>query len=300
MTSVQQLRKNKDLTDLFLTLPPNGKESQLEAISLNYMFTKKGVLGITPVESLALHIQGEENKDPYIDWKTWWDSIQNYESENKMASLIDLYNTVEKPSIKWDSYFDAFDLHLSKYVGTNPNVLEIGIAGGGSLEFWSKFFKNGEIYGIDADEKVLSYKYKEPNVHVALGDQSDGEFWDWYLKDKPKFDVIVDDGSHVNDHQILTLLKLFPHLKEGGTFIIEDTHTSYWHQWGGGFKKENTCIEFTKNLIDFMHRQHIDQSAPQRLVEIFSNLKSMTFYNSMIVMVKDHVKDMKPITNKRD
>jgi len=299
MTSVNRLRENKDLTDLFLSLPPKGLDGDLESISLNYMFTKKGILGVTPVESLALHIQGEENKDPYIDWKVWWNSIQNYESEKKMSSLIDLYNTVEKPSVKWDSYFDAFDLHLSKYVGMQPRVLEIGIADGGSLEFWGKFFKNAEVYGIDAAEKVLSFKYDDPKIHVSLGDQSDPEFWDWYLKDKKKFDVIVDDGSHINDHQILTLIKLFPHLEEGGTYIIEDTHTSYWAQWGGGFRKENTCIEFTKSLIDFLHRQHIDQSAPEKLVQVFNNLKSMTFYNSMVVLVKDHVKDMKPVSNKQ-
>ena len=79
MTSAAQLREQKDLTDLFLSLPPKGIDGHLEAISLNYMFTKKGVLGITPIESQALHIQMERDKDPYIDWKALWDSIKNYE-----------------------------------------------------------------------------------------------------------------------------------------------------------------------------------------------------------------------------
>jgi hypothetical protein len=79
MTSADQLRKQKDLTDLFLSLPPKGIDGHLEAISLNYMFTKKGVLGISPIESQALHIQMERDKDPYIDWKKLWDSVKDYE-----------------------------------------------------------------------------------------------------------------------------------------------------------------------------------------------------------------------------
>ncbi len=79
MTSVEQLRNQKDLTDLFLSLPPKGIDGHLEAISLNYMFTQKGVLGVTPIESLALHIQTDKEKDPYIDWKALWNSVPNYE-----------------------------------------------------------------------------------------------------------------------------------------------------------------------------------------------------------------------------
>lgn len=79
MTSVQQLKKHKNLTDLFLSLPPKGIDGRLEAISLNYIFTQKGELLISPIQSLALHIQLERDKDPYIDWKSWWNSVENYE-----------------------------------------------------------------------------------------------------------------------------------------------------------------------------------------------------------------------------
>jgi hypothetical protein len=79
MTSVNELRQNRELTDLFLSLPPKGIEGNLESISLNYLFTKKGKLGISPLLSAALHVQLERNKDPYVDWKKLWDSIKNYE-----------------------------------------------------------------------------------------------------------------------------------------------------------------------------------------------------------------------------
>jgi hypothetical protein len=79
-TSVEQLRQNKDITDLFLSLPPKGINGDLEAISLNYIFTRRGQLCITPIQSLSLHVQGENDKDPYINWKEWWDDVSDFDN----------------------------------------------------------------------------------------------------------------------------------------------------------------------------------------------------------------------------
>jgi hypothetical protein len=63
----------KDLRTIFLSFPSTGdKDGNLENRSLNYMFTQRGILGILAFNSLALHIQGELEKDPYIKWETWW------------------------------------------------------------------------------------------------------------------------------------------------------------------------------------------------------------------------------------
>src|SRR5438445_13894138 len=40
-------------------------------------------------------------------------------------------------------------------------------------------------------------------------------------KERP-LDIIIDDGSHASVHQHLTLGVLFPSLKPGGLFVIED------------------------------------------------------------------------------
>jgi hypothetical protein len=73
MTSLTQLKNNWNLIEIFLSLDPT--KSPLENISLNYMFTKKGVLGVVPITSVGLHMQDELEKDPYIDWKKLWDSV---------------------------------------------------------------------------------------------------------------------------------------------------------------------------------------------------------------------------------
>jgi hypothetical protein len=73
LTSHNLFMRNKDLRDLFLSFPGKGDEQgNLENKSLNYMFTQRGILGVAPINSLALHIQSELEKDPYIKWQDWW------------------------------------------------------------------------------------------------------------------------------------------------------------------------------------------------------------------------------------
>ena len=95
------------------------------------------------------------------------------------------------------------------------------------------------------------------------GDQSDVAFLEYVLEDsRGEFDVIIDDGSHVPDHQILTFNKLFGSLKPGGLYIFEDIETSYWNREGTGiygyvFRQPlgigsaNSVIEKFKRVVDW-------------------------------------------------
>ena len=61
------------------------------------------------------------------------------------------------------------------------------------------------------------------------GDQSDSNFWKKFLdKTGGNFDIVIDDGSHVPSHQLLTFETVWPHITPGGIFVIEDIETSYW------------------------------------------------------------------------
>ena len=75
MTSTEQFNKHWDLYETFLNFSPTYEN--LEPESLNHMFVKRGVLGVMPVNSVALHMQGEFEKDPYIDWRSWWDAVKD-------------------------------------------------------------------------------------------------------------------------------------------------------------------------------------------------------------------------------
>jgi hypothetical protein len=80
LTSHYQFKQHVDLYDKFYELLDEkntvGKITDLENKSLNYMFTQRGILGVTSINGLTFHMQSESEKDPYIDWKPIWDSIE--------------------------------------------------------------------------------------------------------------------------------------------------------------------------------------------------------------------------------
>lgn len=80
LTSHHQFIKHKDLYAIFYELVKqkriNGNIIDLENKSLNYIFTQRGVLGVTPITGLTFHMQTEAERDPYIDWRPIWDSIK--------------------------------------------------------------------------------------------------------------------------------------------------------------------------------------------------------------------------------
>lgn len=204
-----------------------------------------------------------------------------------MTSTYDIFYKLKLLSKKWENYFEVYDEIFKPYQNKNPKFLEIGVAHGGSLELWLKYFDNNvDLYAVDINKDFLDYKFDNVKVDYACVDQSSVEHWDAYLKDKPKFDIIIDDGSHDSEHQITTLLTLFPHLADGGIYVVEDTHTSYWNEWGGGLHKKGTFIEFVKGFIDFLHAPHIKESAPPGLVTALHNFKSIRFHNSMVILEK--------------
>ena len=221
--------------------------------------------------------------------------------------IVDLYLKLEKGCSKWSGYFDVYEKHLSKFVGKAPRILEIGVLNGGSIELWQKYFGEGTtIVAVDIDENCKRHQY-EGKVEIVIGDQGDENFWNDLLSKQDKFDIVIDDGSHIMDHQIVTMNKVFPHVKEGGVFICEDTHTSYWSQWGGSFRGPNTFLEHSKRVTDTINQQHFYAPAYQmhstgtplsvEALTTYNNLYSVTFYNSMVVMEKENLKPFSIVDN---
>jgi hypothetical protein len=191
---------------------------------------------------------------------------------------------------KWIHYFEIYDRHFSKFIGTRPRILEIGISKGGSLEMWNNYF-NGEcdIYGIDINIQAEQHvaKLNAQNIHADVGDQQDREFWKEYIKDKQKFDIVIDDGGHSMQQQIVTYEEIYDHINEDGVYLCEDLHTSYWSEYGGGYKKSDTFIEYSKNFIDMLHAHHMKDDHVNDVFKRFRNVtKSVHYYDSVVVLEK--------------
>jgi hypothetical protein len=84
---------------------------------------------------------------------------------------------------------------------------------------WKDFFINSKIIGLDIN--LSSLIFKPDGFQVYETDATDKSKLDYILKDQ-KFDFIIDDGSHLLEHQVASFNILFPRLKEGGVYFIED------------------------------------------------------------------------------
>ena len=193
-------------------------------------------------------------------------------------------NHVTRKATKWEPYFDVYDTYFQKYVDKQPTVVEVGVWNGGSLEMWAEYFGAGaKIYGIDRDPIILQMPV--PGTHAVVGDQGDLEFWKQFLQQVPQIDVFVDDGGHHQFQQILTLEAVWPHLSEHGVYICEDTHTSY-QPFFGGTPGTHTFMDYAKDLVEVMHRNHHGGKKSPRNSHQFGDLKTVHFYDSMVVLQK--------------
>lgn len=137
-------------------------------------------------------------------------------------------------------YFEPFRKKKIKF-------LEIGIFHGESVKLWEAYFQNAELHFVDIDPDMPRYRSERSLYHFA--DQADVDAMKALAqKIGGNFDIIIDDGGHRMDQQINSFHALFPALKSGGFYIIEDLHTSYWKEYGA--HEQKSCVEFLKGLVD--------------------------------------------------
>ncbi len=106
------------------------------------------------------------------------------------------------------------------------SVLEIGVKGGGSTAFWKAVFPDARVVGMDIKLQPWLTTPAADGVIYLQGDQSDKARLVEVAEAHGPFDLVIDDGSHVSEHQALTLRVLLPHVTDGGFFVIEDVHAN--------------------------------------------------------------------------
>jgi hypothetical protein len=103
------------------------------------------------------------------------------------------------------------------------NVLEIGVNYGCSLRMWRDFFPWALVAGLDSNESCL---FEEERIRCFAADQYNESDLLGVMKQlrNPKFDLIIDDGSHEPAHQIFSAQVLLPYLAADGVYVIEDIY----------------------------------------------------------------------------
>ena len=146
------------------------------------------------------------------------------DSQNQATNPLRAYfdaHTEGRGIWKWDHYFDIYHRHLKRFIGREVHVLEIGVYSGGSLEMWKEYFgPKCRIYGVDIKEACKAYE--DERTKVFIGSQGDRRFWKDFKSQVPTLDVLIDDGGHHTNQQIVTLEEMLPHLRPGGVYFCED------------------------------------------------------------------------------
>jgi cephalosporin hydroxylase len=168
------------------------------------------------------------------------------------------------------------------------NLLEIGVGKGGSLEILRQAFPRWKMVGLDINESVLEINL--PGIEVYLGSQTDYDTLRRIVNsfESSSLDLVIDDGSHRSRDSIVTLEYLWKYLNPGGAYVIEDTHTSYWSEFGGGLKKSGTVVEYAKSLADQLNRGYVWRWRKKRFDNFLTGLDSVTFMDSLVVLRKGH------------
>ena len=149
-------------------------------------------------------------------------------------------------SIKHSTYFHSYEYFFKKFQGSNITFIEIGVLSGGSLFMWRDYFgKKARIIGVDLNENAK--KWEKYGFEIFIGDQSDPNFWLNFRKKVGKIDIVLDDGGHTYEQQIITVESLIPSINDGGMILVEDTHTSYMKGFG---PKRYSFLNYVKNKID--------------------------------------------------
>lgn len=102
----------------------------------------------------------------------------------------------------------------------NIKILEIGIFSGAFVQVLHELLPHAQIYGVDITLK--NYKYHHRNVKNVQIFEMDGTRKETAEYLNECFDLIIEDGSHLADHQKKTLDIFAPYLKKNGVFVIED------------------------------------------------------------------------------
>ncbi len=174
-------------------------------------------------------------------------------------------------------------------------LLEIGVGGydlrlgGQSLNAWQAYFPRGCIVACDIESKM---HLATPNTRVYQVDQSSTTDLVALRQQEGPFDIIIDDGSHLNGHQLFAFSHLFDALKDGGLYVIEDVMTSFWSfgGWDGAHIDSSafssTCIGYFLALVPYLNADEFEseRGVDMELARVAEKIWSIIFVKNLIII----------------
>jgi hypothetical protein len=190
------------------------------------------------------------------------------------------------------SYLNVYEMYLEPLRDKDVSFLEIGVRDGCSHRMWQYYFTKGsKIFGIDIDPRCK--QVESENIQIFIGSQSDPLTIQKAVDASPEgFDVIIDDGSHVNELTIKSFDLLFKHVKPGGFYIIEDLGCSYLGKELGSSIVEGGWpgMQYNQNVSFVNNREDLDKLFNGIIKEIdlmtTKEYESISFHSRMAIIKK--------------
>jgi hypothetical protein len=151
------------------------------------------------------------------------------QQSSTLTELCQRYSTDKCPF--HHNYVEFYEALFSPLKNQRIRLLEIGVLEGKSMRLWEAYFPDARIFGLDIEPKT---QYDTERVKTLVADQ--GNRMDLAKVTSVTgrdFDIILDDGGHRMDQQQISFGTLFPAIKSGGLYIIEDIHTSFPELYAG-------------------------------------------------------------------
>ncbi len=145
-------------------------------------------------------------------------ALSKSRSLNPLEELGEKYGATKR----YHDYLKHYWTHFRETRESVRNVFEIGVQTDRSVRMWREFFPNAVIHGLDIDPGCKAYE--QERIQITIGDQTQAAVLEECLsKMSGPPEIIIDDGSHRADHQIISMNYLFPRMATHGIYVVEDT-----------------------------------------------------------------------------
>jgi hypothetical protein len=163
-------------------------------------------------------------------------------------------------------------------------MYEIGVQNGGSAQMWRQFLgPSSIIVGIDINPACRHVA--DNQIYVKIGDQSDAGFLTAIVEEFGPPDIVIDDGSHKMEHINASFDFLFPLMPKNSIYMVEDLHTAYWEEYGGGAHSEVSFINRAKGFVDQLNAHYSRGQVP--VTDFNRTVTSVHFYDSLVCIEKN-------------
>jgi hypothetical protein len=147
---------------------------------------------------------------------------------------------------KHPGYYSRYDRFFHKNSFTPTSILEIGVHQGESTKVFATVYPHAKIVALDLDRHQHVDFSAFGNITYIGVDQTDTKRLEEVIKNEfpAGFDFVIEDASHIGAYSHITFHTVFPHLKPGGIYIVEDWGTGYFDDFVDGSRFQEYPLHF--------------------------------------------------------